>query len=474
MSWSLQRTPEDSRAALAALTLPRGPFDLDTAVVLVAAAVPTTPARPQVADLVDRSLVQRLREPGPIRFRILEPIRLSVLASDLVKPPAPSVHAACSAHYLSRAEAADTISATTRAPVTRLMREDEPNLRAALEWGWANDPDGTVARIGSVLFPWYLHGRHDDVLLWSERIRASAYGDAVARARVALCRLSVLQESGDGRGEWPTLSAEARAQVRSFDALWHDRWIHTELRYAELAHDTAAALAWLDRYRQTAPRITFGRATDRAEILYRDGRLDEAEAELTELVGRSELGEHPHEEMKAWDVLGHVALTRGDHETARARFCRALDAATTGDTDYYLPHLMASLAWCSLAADDARSALGHAAAAAALREPPPDLALDLLTLSALSLGRLGRATEAARVAAVAVGLPPELRERLHPVRLVRYDELAASARAGDRTDGAAIARSLAVVRAAAAELGAIADPSDPSNSSDPSDPSDQA
>ena len=69
-----------------------------------------------LSELLDLSLLQRVPDPGQMRFKMLEPIRLYARQSTLVPEPGDPVHRAYAIHYLESVARADAQTAVSQEP----------------------------------------------------------------------------------------------------------------------------------------------------------------------------------------------------------------------------------------------------------------------------------------------------------------------------------------------------------------------
>jgi predicted ATPase/DNA-binding CsgD family transcriptional regulator len=140
--------------------------------------------------LVDHSLV--VAEPGataagPMRFRLLEPVRQCGAARLAAAGGEAAVRRRHAGHYLDVAAQCDIALRTERTGALDRARRDEGNMLLALEWARAHDTELGL-RLCTALAPvWELRGRVNEGRRWLEEMLDTGMGDGVLRA-TALAR----------------------------------------------------------------------------------------------------------------------------------------------------------------------------------------------------------------------------------------------------------------------------------------------
>ena len=167
----------------------------------------------------------------------------------------------------------------------KLLDREHDNLRAALRWSCAHDPETALRLVASLWRFWFLRGHAVEGARWVERALAVAPEPTRPRA-AALIGLTGL-DSRQGRGDrHRALGAEALAIVRQIG----------EPDEVVMARLVETALAW----------STFD--LDEAEQMAADVRAEAIER------GRPE-----HAAAGSW-LLGQCALSREDGPLAAERF----------------------------------------------------------------------------------------------------------------------------------------------------------
>ncbi|MEU8635991.1 LuxR C-terminal-related transcriptional regulator [Amycolatopsis sp. NPDC048633] len=158
IAWSHDQLGEDDRAVFRRLAVFAGGFTLD------AAGGPA--ALPALGRLVDKSLV--LAENG--RYRLLETLREYAAARLAEAGEADAARDRHLGHFLALAEAAEPDLDRDKDAWRARMEPERDNLRAALEWGLAQeDPTRGRRLAAAVAWLWNLRGRGHEGLAYLKR-----------------------------------------------------------------------------------------------------------------------------------------------------------------------------------------------------------------------------------------------------------------------------------------------------------------
>ena len=287
LQWSHDLLTEPEKVLFRRLAVFSGGFTLASAEA-VCSAEPLAPRDlvTLMAGLVDKSLVVTEKTPNGSRYRQLETVRQFCTENlDRAGETAQLAAAHC-AHFLDFAVAHNPERVTGVVIETpKSVDREHDNLRAALRWSCAHDPQTALRLVASLWRYWFVRGHAVEGARWVERALAVAPEPSRPRA-AALIGLTGL-DSRQGRGDrHRALGAEALAITRQIGQ-------PDEVVMARLV-DTA--LAWsmfdLDEAEQMAADV-------RAEALTR---------------GRPE-----HAAAGSW-LLGQCALSREDGPLASSRF----------------------------------------------------------------------------------------------------------------------------------------------------------
>jgi predicted ATPase/DNA-binding SARP family transcriptional activator len=312
LEWSHDLLTEPEKVLLRRLSVFSGGFTL-AAVEAVCGDTPLAP--PELLDLlaalVDKSLVVTEKTSAGSRYRQLETVRQ--FCSDNLDRAGETAQlsAAHCAFFLAFAVSHNSERATgVVIEQPKLLDREHDNLRAALRWSCAHDPETALRLVASLWRFWFIRGHAVEGARWVERALAVAPDPSRPRA-AALIGLTGL-DSRQGRSDrHRALGAEALAIVRQIG----------EPDEVVMARFVETALAW----------STFD--LDEAERMAADVRAEAVER------GRPE-----HAAAGSW-LLGHCALSREDGPLAAGRFDTCLGELAQSDASMppFLPVITPSL-----------------------------------------------------------------------------------------------------------------------------------
>jgi predicted ATPase len=190
IDWSYDLLDETHGEFFRALGVFVGGFPLDAA-----AAVSGTTTLDEILDhiatLVDHSLVTPMPDDGDVpRFGMLETIREFALEALTATGEADEIrrrHAAWVSGWIAAA-AAQFYGPAETATMNRIERE-AGNLRLALDWLIANDPERAVATIFDAWYFWGVRGHYREGLEWANRL--AAHGADLTQGTAARLDLTV-------------------------------------------------------------------------------------------------------------------------------------------------------------------------------------------------------------------------------------------------------------------------------------------
>jgi predicted ATPase/DNA-binding SARP family transcriptional activator len=306
LEWSHDLLTEPEQVLLRRLSVFSGSFTLE-AMEAVCGAPPLEPIGlfDLLAKLVEKSLVVAEKTAAGTRYRQLETVRQ--FGSEKLDRAAETgqLSAAHGAYFLAFAVAHNperTMGVVIEQP--KLLDREHDNLRAALRWACAHEPETALRLVASLWRFWFVRGHAVEGARWVERALAVAPGPTRPRA-AALIGLTAL-DSRQGRSDrYRSLGAEAMTIVRRIG----------EPDEVVMAQIMEATLAWsafdLDEAEQMAADI-------RAEGIKR-GRPEYAAA-------------------GSW-LLGQCALFREDEPLAIRRLdaCLSELAHSDASTRPFLP-----------------------------------------------------------------------------------------------------------------------------------------
>jgi predicted ATPase/class 3 adenylate cyclase/DNA-binding CsgD family transcriptional regulator len=269
IDWSHDRLDERERIAFRRLAVFAGPFPLEAAEVVVAAAgdVESAAVFDLASRLVDKGLVVVEEAPhGELRYRLLESLRVYAVDRARVADELVTLR---DAHAAWWADWIDPRGSMPTDDVIEQIQEFHANLKSALDWS-AERPSVGLRLLAGLAIAWEDLGRAGDAMAASERLlteenarRHSREWLAAAMATVELEflargaveygeRLALIEavatELGDeyylGRARWRTEPLEARIAVRDMARERGDRYADTLLTItlaAEAAEDDPIA-----------------------------------------------------------------------------------------------------------------------------------------------------------------------------------------------------------------------------------------
>jgi tetratricopeptide (TPR) repeat protein len=224
-----------------------GGFTLD-AVVTVCADAPLQQIEllDLLAKLVDKSLVVTERRGAGTRYRQLETVRQFGHENLDHAGEAAQLAAAHCAYFLAVAESHNPERATgVVIEQPKVLDSEHDNLRAALRWSCAREPETALRLAASLWRFWFVRGHAVEGARWVERALAVAPDSTRSRA-AALIGLTGL-DSRQGRGDrHRALGAEALAIMRKIgdpDEVAMARLIETSLAWSTFDLNEAEQLA---------------------------------------------------------------------------------------------------------------------------------------------------------------------------------------------------------------------------------------
>ncbi|OFE15616.1 hypothetical protein BA895_22185 [Humibacillus sp. DSM 29435] len=235
LEWSHDLLAEPEQVLLRRLSVFAGSFTLE-AVEAVCCVIPGE--QPQVlgllARLVDQSLVVPIRAAASTRYRVLETVRQFAHEKLGHAAEAEQLAAAHCAYFLNFAVAHNPERATgVVIERPRLLDREHDNLRAALSWACAHDPETALRLAASLWRFWFVRGHAVEGARWIDRALARAPDPTRPRA-AALIGLTGLDSRRGRSDRHRSLGAEALAIVRQIG----------EPNEVVMAQIVEATLAW--------------------------------------------------------------------------------------------------------------------------------------------------------------------------------------------------------------------------------------
>lgn len=312
LEWSHDLLSEPEQVLLRRLSVFSGGFTL-AAIEAVCGDAPLQRADllDLLAKLVDKSLVVTEKTAAGTRYRQLETVRQFCSENLDRAGETGQLSAAHCAHFLDLAVLHNPERATgVVIEEPKLLDREHDNLRAALRWACAHDPETALRLVACLWRFWFLRGHAVEGARWVERALAVAPGPTRPRA-AALIGLTGL-DSRQGRSDrHRAMGAEALRIVRQIG----------EPDEVMMARIVDAALAW----------STFD--LDEAEQLAADVRAEAIDRNRPE-----------HAAASSW-LLGQCALSREDGPLAARHLDTCLTELARSDTRTrpFLPVITPSL-----------------------------------------------------------------------------------------------------------------------------------
>lgn len=325
-----------------------------------------------VSRLVEASLVNPIEGVGDEpRFTMLETIREYALEQLTASDDASRAHCAQAHHIASLAESLWELpeGPLTEAVLQRL-RPEAGNIRLALGWTLANEPDTALQLVGALVDYWVLYSSYGEGRDWVGRALAATpevSASARYRARAQLAAGWLAMDHGD----------LAVAEVHLADAMAGARQVADEkLLTACVMISGQAALKGnqLSRARQmfeagrtyatTSEPIRLAIATaSLGQVAMAMGNLAAAQRLFEEALAIHQAGSGPTGVAFGHLYLGQVALAQGNHTRAAASFREAITFFTV-NSEGNIPRALEGLAgvFATLKPDHAARLLGVAAA----------------------------------------------------------------------------------------------------------------
>ena len=196
LEWSVSLLSSDEESLLEHVSVYPGGWDLDAAMGVIGRPGDSGAVLKHLTGLVDKSLVLADTRGESARYRLLDSVRLFALDRLGRSDRLDLARDRMLAHYVSVAARADRDWYTTRGHSwAARLREDRPNLRAALQWA-VEDPKRAALGLqlaGDLRWFWRAAGDFIEGRSWLERLLAAAPDDPMAartRATIALAQFA--------------------------------------------------------------------------------------------------------------------------------------------------------------------------------------------------------------------------------------------------------------------------------------------
>jgi hypothetical protein len=223
LAWGHELLAPEERALFAALGAFSGGFALEAAESVASADLAT------LASLADKSLVRRDGE----RYAMLETIREFAALKLAESGAADAVAERHAAHFLDLAERAHARRWHHEQEELERLAPEHDNLRAALDWLQARDPERALRLAGALGWFWHLHSHFAEGRARLAAALAAARQPGPARARATLAAGGLAAWAGDLDAARPLID-EAIADFRARGERREVGWALLELGWAHL------------------------------------------------------------------------------------------------------------------------------------------------------------------------------------------------------------------------------------------------
>ena len=351
MDWSYDLLSEPEQAMLRALSVFAGGFTLEAAEAVCAGAdgddrssVVATDVLDLLARLVDQSLVIAEEHGEAARYRLLETVRQYAEEKLTAAGEAGATRERHALWCLSFAEQAASHGTGPEQDIwlERLVVEHD-NLRAALDWYLARDPETGLRLATALRRLWYRRGYYAECRHWLDALLARAPEATILRARA----LYVLAEMARIGGDYDRARALFEAALALYRELGEEHYVAWTLDnlglIAMLQADYARARTLLEqalaRFRRLGHRRAIAWLLDDLGNLARlEGGYDRARTLFEESLRILREAHDPWGIPWVLNDLANLARLKGDHDEARA----LLDTALRGFQEIGEPRGIAS------------------------------------------------------------------------------------------------------------------------------------
>jgi predicted ATPase len=331
VEWSDALLTEEERQLLRRMAVFAGGFDL-ASIKEVCASDGQSAAK--VADLTAR-LVEKslLQKQGSGQYQLLETIRQYAAEQLGLAGELDLVHGRHARYYfrVALAESAATVTGPER-PHLEVLRRIEDNTRLALEYLLGIDPRAALELAASLNFFWWTQGRLREGIGWLQRAGAAAVdAPAELKARSLFCEgFLVAHDTDDWRAAAKLVDTGIEALAGASEPPLILGMLHCLRGECDVFNGdpesgsvrTQIGLAISSSYPGTWGRgyCMWNAANARLAV----GDEDTAIALLTEEIDLASTGGYGIGEMVGCNLLGEIWEARGELETARAFWERAL------------------------------------------------------------------------------------------------------------------------------------------------------
>lgn len=373
--------------------------------------------------LVDKSFVAAEPAGETMRYRLLELLREFGCEQLQQSPDMREAHERHFAYYKAFAERTDVTS----------LGAELPNLRAALEWGFAQeDREPGFEMLLRVALYWQLHGNVSEGRSWFARACEAADGTPNPMLGKLLRRAATFATIEDEYETARDLTEQARDV---FGAVGDRAGVAEALHNLAVIEDRSGSAAEarrlytmaLSEFEQTGHTIGIITAMyNVAQSFMHAGEYPEAKTHFERGMALCTAPEHADRLASFAHALGDVALKCGDYDEAQRNFERALEMKRGMESRHDEVEALFSLASLQFRRSDPSAARAYAREAAQITRElnVPSLVIGCFELHAVLASGSGDPQRAHTLAALAL----EMRRKYHYVYGI-LDDLAPEVRA---------------------------------------------
>jgi tetratricopeptide (TPR) repeat protein len=278
---------------------------------------------------VDKSLVRRTGD----RFWMLETIRQFAGERLEQAADAEEIRGHHARYFTRLAEQFDALGGGAGANALQHgLEEDQPNLRAALEWACGGDGHAAVAlRLSGALWGlwWNLGSAHEGAGWYARALDVGRDQAETLRARAEYGAANMAMTRNDLVEAIELLErclavfrrdADSLRTVRALNDLGIAAQMGGDAVVGRRYHEEALALA----ERSGLAHLAASARTNLANASLADGRLDEAAEVLTDLIGSMTPSDHAPTVSTAFQTLSMIDLQRNDTDRAAAHVTQSI------------------------------------------------------------------------------------------------------------------------------------------------------
>lgn len=376
MDWSYELLAPAEQALFARLGVFAGGFDLVAAeAVTLGPPITADDVVPVLSRLVHKSLV--VAEPtrqGRTRYRMLDTMREYALEK-LQETGEPAYRRAHAAYYLGLcAEATGQLNSPEQVFWLVRLDEEQPNMRAAIDWMLTGWPEGALRLAGLLGRYWYMRRRLSEGIDWLVRALAADSQQSEIRAGAWLA-LARLRSRG---GAFEAARNDAEQCIVLCRKLGLDKELARALTLLGIARGFAKDwTAALERFNEALALLqkqgdrmgVIGSLNNLAMVHSEQGEQDVAQRLIDKALPLAEeLGDRFSYAMIV-ESAGRIALRSGRFAVARRQFGEALGIAARFEDALNLASCLEGVALVTLHDGDPAKAITMMSAAQAIRAP---------------------------------------------------------------------------------------------------------